>query len=129
MIHVRRTFMSVGLAALLIVVALVGLAASVGAANMQAPAAPPALAVDPSSQRVTVGQVFTVNVTIADAVNLNGFQFTLQFDPAVVTVTNVASGNFLPSIFPLPAQYTTDSVTYGEFSLGGTGSGNGVLAT
>jgi len=63
MTHVHRTFTSVGLAALLIMVALVGLAASVGAANMLAPArfSPFALKGDPAPTAITLTMLKAVS--------------------------------------------------------------------
>jgi hypothetical protein len=79
----------------------------------------------------------TVAVTVENVTNLGSFQFSLNFDPAVVTVTSVSIGNFLSSTgrtaFPLaPAiDNTAGTLTYGAMSFGDqTGpSGSGTLAT
>jgi len=56
------------------------------------------IAVDPASITVNnVGDVFTVNVTIANAANVYGVQFKLQWNGAIVNCTSVTlpSGHFM----------------------------------
>lgn len=93
--------------------------------------------IDPASNNVEAGQPFIVDVMIDGAVNVGAFQFDLIYDPAVVTVTDVALGPFVGSTgrTAQPVGPTIDNVrgalTFGAFSFGsGAGpEGTGVLAT
>ncbi len=53
--------------------------------------------IDPASQEVTTGSQFTVRVMVDDVANLGSYEFTLQFDPSVVSYQGVANGDFLGS--------------------------------
>ena len=53
------------------------------------------VSISPFSQVVSVGQSFTVNVTVVPAVATAGLQFDLSFDPSLVAVNNVTEGNLL----------------------------------
>lgn len=53
--------------------------------------------IEPASQEVTTGSQFTVRVMVDDVANLGSYEFTLQFDPSVVTYESVANGDFLGS--------------------------------
>lgn len=57
----------------------------------------PILGIQPAGVEVTVGQSFTVDVTIDAAVDVFAFQFDLGFDPNVLTATGIAEGSFLSS--------------------------------
>jgi|SRR5208283_620377 len=46
---------------------------------------------------VTLGNSFTVNITITGAVDLYAFQFDLGFDPTLLQATSATEGAFLPS--------------------------------
>jgi len=90
--------------------------------------------IDPLEQTVYLsGGTFTVDIAIADAVNLGGFQFTLAFSPAIVHVEGVELGDFLGSTgrnaSPLGPQVDNqggtvlfDGFSYGD-PLGPDGSG------
>jgi hypothetical protein len=52
---------------------------------------------DPSSQNVNAGDSFSVNVMVDDVSNLGSYEFTLQFDPSLVSFQWVANGAFLGS--------------------------------
>jgi len=56
---------------------------------------------DPPSQNVpAVGQQFTVDLQVSDVTNpdgLGGYQFTLQFDPSIVSYVGLNNGSFLGS--------------------------------
>src|SRR5262249_18865745 len=98
--------------------------------------ATPVVAIAPSSKTVTQGDSFTLDVSIAGAVDLYGFQFDVEFNPLVLTATDVTEGPFLAtggSTLFFPGDFTT---TPGLISFNGgslTGlvpgvSGGGVLA-
>jgi hypothetical protein len=53
--------------------------------------------IDPSAQQVNAGNQFTVRVMVDDVANLGSFEFTVQYDPNVVTYQSVARGDFLGS--------------------------------
>jgi hypothetical protein len=93
--------------------------------------------IDPAINNVEAGQPFIVNVMIDGAVNVGAFQFDLIYDPAVVTVTDVALGPFVGSTgrTAQPVGPTIDNragtLAFGAFSFGSTAgpAGTGVLAT
>ena len=53
------------------------------------------VAVAPGELTVDPGETFTVEVMIQDVSNLDSFQFTLAYDPAVVRVSGIEGGSFL----------------------------------
>lgn len=87
-----------------------------------------------TSLDVLAGDSVVVDVVISD-VNplfpLIGFDISLGFDPAVLGLTGVSSGGFLPNPTPLPPAMTLPGVVqFGEASLGFMlpfASGQGVL--
>jgi len=92
--------------------------------------------IDPSAQDVSTGSQFTVRVMVDDVTNLGSYEFTLQFDPSVVTYESVANGDFLGStgrsVFCPPAIVDVDAGTV-RFGCATTGteagaSGSGQLA-
>jgi hypothetical protein len=93
--------------------------------------------IDPAINNVEAGQPLIVDVMIGGAVNVGAFQFDLIYDPAVVTVTEVALGPFVGSTgrTAQPVGPTIDNragtLAFGAFSFGSTAgpAGTGVLAT
>jgi len=92
--------------------------------------------IDPSTQEVGTGTQFTVRVMVDDVTNLGSYEFTLQFDPGVVTYESVANSDFLGStgrqVFCPPAIVDVDAGTV-RFGCGSIGvapgaSGSGQLA-
>ncbi len=78
----------------------------------------------------TVINTFTVNVEIEDVTALQGFEFEILYDPAVVTANKVVLGNFLTGTFlKLGPTITSGKVAYGAISLSSGSTGGGVLAT
>jgi general secretion pathway protein D len=49
------------------------------------------------SADVSVDQIFTVPVNIADVSDLYAFQFDLAFDPTILQLLSISEGSFLPS--------------------------------
>jgi Cohesin domain len=49
------------------------------------------------SATVSVGEVFTINLSVADAVNLTSWQFDLAYDPTILQANSVTEGPFLSS--------------------------------
>jgi Cohesin domain/PEP-CTERM motif len=98
--------------------------------------ATPVLSV-PATTNATQFDTFTVDVSIADAVDVIGFQFDLTYDETLLTVTDVTEGPFLGSggagtVF-LPGDFTTTpgSITFTLGALSGLDpgiNGGGVLA-
>jgi general secretion pathway protein D len=86
---------------------------------------------------VTVGDTFSVGIAVTGAGNLFGFEFDLDFDPAVVRATGIVSGGFLPvfmGILPpivVESDVTGSNANYAEVAIGlfGTPVGDGILAT
>jgi hypothetical protein len=89
----------------------------------------------------TAGATFDIDVLIEDVTDFGGFQFSIDYNPAIVTVENAADvvlGPFLGSTGrgAIPVGPTIDNVagkiTYGAFTMGAAPpgpSGNGLLAT
>jgi cohesin domain-containing protein/PEP-CTERM motif-containing protein len=59
--------------------------------------AAPILFVQPSSKSVTVGNTFSLDVSVSSAVDLFGYDFELGFNPLVLSVNSVSEGSFLGS--------------------------------
>jgi hypothetical protein len=57
--------------------------------------AAPILSVEPANTAVDVGQTFSVNVSIANAVDLYALQFDIGFDPSVLSANTVTEGPLL----------------------------------
>lgn len=85
----------------------------------------PATAGIQSTLTIDVGDPFSVDVVIEDATTpITSFGFTLNFDPAVLTATGVASGGFLatatggaPFVLPATSAITSDTVEFAEFAI------------
>jgi len=50
-----------------------------------------------SDTLLTPGSTFDVNVTIADIINLYGYEFKVGYDTTVLTATAIVLGPFFPS--------------------------------
>jgi Cohesin domain len=92
--------------------------------------------VDPSSQTVSIGDNFGVDIRIENVENLGSYEWLLTFDPAVLDYVSVSNGSFLGStgrtVFCPGAILDTGSVRFGCSTAGTTPpgpSGAGVLAT
>jgi len=101
-------------------------------------AGPTRVFLDPSSQTVgAVGDSFTVNVSIADVVNLYGYGFKLYYDSTVMNGTEVIQGSFLKggsqTVLSFTDHYNSSRglVWVDCFLIGNVPgiSGSGVLAT
>lgn len=53
------------------------------------------VSVDPNLSYGMLGESFTVDIQIADVVNLYGWQVNMSFNPSVVEVVNITEGEFL----------------------------------
>jgi len=51
--------------------------------------------IDPSVKNVTRGEIFEVNVTVTDVVDLYLWIFSIRWDSSVLNITNIAEGPFL----------------------------------
>ena len=80
----------------------------------------------------TVSDTFTATIDIGDVLDMNGGQFDLTFDSAVVNVTNVSSGEIEGTEMPIALWRFMDSDTVRVlFKLSGASgvSGSGSMAT
>jgi PKD repeat protein len=87
-----------------------------------------AMAVEPSPETVNPGDTFTQMVKVYNAVDLAGYQFTLEFDPEVVQVEDVADASFLGSTgrSPFEAGKTVDNEAgMLTFAVASTGTADG----
>jgi hypothetical protein len=91
------------------------------------------LSVGPAQNEVYRGEEFTVEIRVDDVEDLWGYQFTLRFNPAVVSVTDVEDAGFLgPEADIFGPEYDTGLVTFGAGYLEtptDPPDGPGVLAT
>lgn len=127
----------------IVLILLVGAVAAILAFTLRS--GPIAIRIEPENVgRLTVGDTFTVNVTVENCVNVLAVQVDLRYDPTVLNATNIVEGPFLPSFRPtlllrnMTATNTdTPPRTAGVYladSLLGLGNGtdangNGVLIT
>jgi len=75
---------------------------------------------------------FSVDIMIADVVNLYGYQFRLYYDPAVVMATDIAVGPFIGSYFLWNLEIGPNYAALGVTKPLGTAkgeTGSGILAT
>lgn len=85
-------------------------------------------------ESVTVGDTFTIEVTISDVTDLSAYEFDLNVDPTLIQLNSASAGPFLSStgnstsFLPVDIDNTAGTIGLGEFTLGDTGvTGNGVL--
>ena len=115
-------------------------ARSGGAALTSPQAITPTVSVQPYSQTVSEGQVFTVSLVVSDVTNLGAFEFTLAYSPTLVqalTATLSAPSILgstgrtvgVPPSAPIISN-TLGTITFGAYSYGAQPgvNGNGVLA-
>lgn len=113
-----------------------GLAALAPVEAQQVTLQNPTVRIDPAQSLIGPGETFTVTVMIDQASNLGGFEFTLLFTPATVTVDDVTVGDFLGSTgrTVIPVGPTIDNQTgrasFGAASVGSAAGpdGTGTLA-
>jgi len=126
----KKILLSTSILTLLIALAFVGSAPRAFAA--------PTLSVDPpmvSDTLLTPGSTFDVNVTIADILNLYGYEFKVGYDTTVLTATAIVLGPFFPSNAIVGANEVDDTTGFAWFSatmpFGAptVKTGSGVLAT
>lgn len=96
------------------------------------------VSIQPPAESPAVGSTFTTEVVISEAGDVLGFQFDINFDPAMFAVETVELGPFLGStgrsarpLGPDQRAAAEGRVVYGGFTLGqGEGAaGDGMLAT
>ena len=96
---------------------------------------PVVIFVDPPTATATVGQNFTVNVSISNVADLYGWRLKLKWNTTILDAVNVTEGGFLKSIdntFFFPRINNTEGYIDVECTLLGnvTGvNGSGTLAT
>ncbi len=116
--------------------------APIAAPPATAPAAPPvetpagapvALSFSPAAAETTLGSAVTVNLRVENAADLVGVQSRLKYDPAILNVVSVVSGELLqregPPLVPSKnisnsAGETSVGLTRDPAGKGVTGSGN-----
>jgi len=93
------------------------------------------VSVSPSTVTASVGQNFTVNVTISDVYDLYGWQFRLNWTAGLIDIVNVTEGSFLKlgggTYFYWAVNATAGRMVADCTLLGNVPgvSGNGTLAT
>lgn len=94
------------------------------------------LRIEPASTQAAVGETLTLQVMIDEAVDLGGFEFRLDYDPAVLRADDATLGPFLGSTgrttSPLGPEMDNDAgiLTFGGLSFGDQPGpdGSGLLA-
>lgn len=99
--------------------------------------ASPLIRFNPSSTTVAAGATFVVDVLVDNATDLGAFEFTLSFNPAVVSLQSATLGSFLSSTgrtavaLPL-TQHASGTYEYGGYTYAATRvlgpNGTGTLA-
>ncbi len=94
----------------------------------------PILGVTPDSKTVTLGDSFTLDITITDVTDLASFVFDVKFDSAILSVSSVTRGDFFPSGGSTfnPGSFASGEVSLISGDLLGFGpgvNGTGVLAS
>lgn len=69
----------------------------IGVALLLLPQQGHALSFTVDSDTITVGDVFTINLNVVDAVDLTSWQFDLAYDPTILQANLVTEGPFLAS--------------------------------
>jgi hypothetical protein len=95
------------------------------------------VSIQPSTESVSVGNSFTLNVDITSVTDLYDFQFDIGFNPYVLSVTGITEGSFLPgggSTFFIPGAIdnVSGSIAFNADTLLGPGpgvNGSGTLLT
>ena len=104
------------------------------------PAAASSISVLPPSSTLAIGETVTLNILIADVIDLYDYQFDLNFDPGVLQFTGFTDGTFLTSdggtsalggAFALAADNTLGVVTLLDALFGPVSgvNGSGILAS
>jgi hypothetical protein len=58
----------------------------------------PSIKIEPQeTKKLAVNDIFTINVTVENCINVYAVQVDLRFNPEVLNVTNILEGPFLPS--------------------------------
>ena len=77
-----------------------------------------------------IGDQLTVNATIAEGVDVRGYQVELTFESAALRFVSSADGGYLPAgAFQVPPVSNGNRVTFGATSLQASSEGDGTLAT
>jgi len=105
------------------------------------PSGAPVIVLSPLNPSITLGDTFTMNVDVRNAVNVGAFQFTLRLTPPRMLVAqSAAAGGFFGTgasstpvaggltCLPDPIAQSSVSVTYGCATQRKSVSGNGTLA-
>jgi hypothetical protein len=88
--------------------------------------------VQPPSQTVETGAEFTVDIVVDDVAGLGAYEFTLAFDPALISFVGVTNGSFLgstgravscPGLVLASGRIKFGCVTIGEEPSGPSGTG------
>jgi hypothetical protein len=84
-----------------------------------------------NSRMVMAGDMVVADVVVTDLTDsLQGFEFDVDFNPAVLTATSVVSGGFLPTPLTIENDIAPPDVNFAEVNLGvSTATGNGILAS
>ncbi len=90
--------------------------------------------VDPQKQKAAYNKSFSVNINVTDVVDLWGFEFILQYDPALINAMSITLGSFLNPPTTIIEEEINETMGFLLFNVLSAGSalpasGSGVLAT
>ena len=139
----KRSVRFLGPIGLLGVGLLIAAASAAGAPDDTSAAQGATVSILPSSQNVQRGDTFTIDVAAENVTNLAAFEFTLSFDPNILSVGSIQESGFLGSTGrdvwcegPLtePPYVSPGNVRFGCNTIGNPDTevlpaGSGVLAT
>jgi len=87
---------------------------------------------NPSTQKVAVGQEVIVNINISNVQNLFSFQLSLNYDPNLLQYKGISEGNFLNQNGSAPTMKIGPEVTPGQvlgYSVSRQGINNGIAGS
>ena len=89
------------------------------------------ISIEPASvESPAAGEQLTLNINIADGVNVAGYEVTVTFDSTALGDVSIVNADYLPEgAFVAPPVATETSVKLGATAIDATAEGDGTLAT
>ena len=88
------------------------------------------VSIDPVTvESPAAGEQLTLNIKIADGMDIRGYEVTVTFDPTALKYVSSANGDYLSSAIAVPLAPTDMSVPIVAASIGDGSDGDGTLAT
>ena len=89
------------------------------------------ISIEPASvESPAAGEQLTLNINIADGLNVAGYEVTVTFDATALGDISIVNADYLPEgAFTVPAVVTETSAKLAATAIGATAEGDGTLAT